>query len=154
MTEHQTALRVALRKAWSLVAALALVSGVFILPSSRAQAMDHDVKAVLVVSAYGLVGGTVLGLAALPFNQDIRTVFIGSSLGLYLGIAVGIYYVYDRYDQDNPLRTKAADSQSGSGDSGADGRLRLLASARAVSGFELSGAARAPLHIDVPILNF
>ena len=39
----------------------------------------------------------------LPFSQNVRTVFIGTSVGLYLGIVVGLYYVYDRYDQESPL---------------------------------------------------
>jgi hypothetical protein len=120
--------------------------------SRQAEAIDRDVKAVMVVSTYGLLGGTVLGLAALPFNQDIRTVFIGSSLGLYLGIAIGIYYVYDRYDQNNPLRMRPGDRSRENG--AVDRDLRSLASTRSLTGFEASPVAREPLRVDVPVLTF
>jgi hypothetical protein len=115
--------------------------------------MSRDVRAVLVISAYGLVGGTLLGLAALPFNQDARTVFIGSSLGLYLGIAVGHYYVYDRHQQEEqqpPGRRMGLLGEPSSPDE----RLRKLASFRMVGGFEAPAGGQMPLRLDVPILRF
>lgn len=134
---------------FALLALFAVSAGV---GSRHAQAIDRDVKAVLVVSTYGLLGGTVLGLAALPFNQDIRTVFIGASLGLYLGIVIGIYYVYDRYDQNNPLRMKPGDRSRENG--AVDRDLRSLASTRLLTGFESSPVARETLRVDVPVLTF
>jgi hypothetical protein len=95
---------------WPVATARALavsltVSLAVSLASSRpAAAIDRDVKAVLTAGEYGIAGGTILGLAAMPFARDARAIFIGSSLGLYLGAAVGIYYILHRNDPDNPLR--------------------------------------------------
>lgn len=68
-----------------------------------AHALDRDVRAVLIAGLYGIAGGTILGAASLPLTREPRTVFMGSSLGLYLGIAVGFYYIWHRYDPGNPL---------------------------------------------------
>jgi hypothetical protein len=81
-----------------------------------AHAIDRDVRAVIVAGEYGLLGGTVLGLATLPFTESARSVFQGTSLGLYLGIAVGFYYVMHRDDAENPLRMEPdTQGQSGGG---------------------------------------
>jgi hypothetical protein len=74
---------------------------------SPASALDRDVKAILVAGEYGILGGTVIGAATLPFSQNLRSVFIGSSVGLYLGLAVGIYYVMERDSPHNPLRRQS-----------------------------------------------
>ncbi len=67
-------------------------------------AIDRDVKAVLVTGTYGLVAGTAAGAISYPMTKSVRGVFIGSSIGLYLGIAAGVYYITHREDPDNPLR--------------------------------------------------
>jgi hypothetical protein len=78
------------------------------LPGARvARAMDRDVRAVLAGGAYGLVGGTALGLASYPFTQRTRNIFVGTSIGLYLGLVVGFYHVWHRDDPENPLRVDA-----------------------------------------------
>ena len=68
-----------------------------------AHALNRDVRAVLITSGYGVAAGTILGLASFPLNQNPRSIFIGSSVGLYLGIAVGVYYIFHRYSPENPL---------------------------------------------------
>ena len=73
--------------------------------------MDRDVKSVLVAAAYGIAGGTVLGLVAWPIAQDSRAIFIGSSMGLYLGTAVGFYHIGSREDPENPLRRSMGDPE-------------------------------------------
>ena len=72
-----------------LVAGLTFALGLAV-PARRAQAMDHDVRFVMVTSVYGLAAGTLLGLASLPFTQKARSIFIGSSVGLYVGAAIGM----------------------------------------------------------------
>jgi len=78
----------------------------FLVPSlspSKAAAMDKDVKAVIVAGTYGLAAGTLVGFALFPFTKKNRSIFLGSSIGLYLGIAVGLYFIANRYDPNNPL---------------------------------------------------
>lgn len=81
-----------------------LVAGAFSLSSVRsAHAIDRDLNSIIITSEYGMLAGTVVGCATLPFTQDARAIFIGTSAGLYLGIAVGIYFVLNRNNPDNPL---------------------------------------------------
>ncbi len=70
----------------------------------QARAMDQDVRAVLVAGTYGLGAGTLLGIASYPFTNKVRGIFVGSSIGLYLGLIMGAYYISNRYDPGNPLR--------------------------------------------------
>ncbi len=75
--------------------------------SSSAFAMQRDVKAVLQISALGAAAGTVIGLVSYPLTQDFKTTFAGSSVGLYLGIIIGIYHVTSRTDPQNPIVSQA-----------------------------------------------
>lgn len=75
--------------------------------ASPARAVDRDVRAVLTTSAYGVAGGTLLGLASLPLHRSGRSVFMGTSLGLYLGAIVGFYFIGHRDDRGNPLASWA-----------------------------------------------
>jgi hypothetical protein len=78
-----------------------------------ALALDRDFKSVLVGGGYGLLGGTVLGLASYPLTRDARSIFIGSAVGLYLGIIVGIYNVVDRDNPENPLKANLSPLDTG-----------------------------------------
>jgi hypothetical protein len=84
-----------------------LLVATFIARPPAARAMDRDLRAVLVAGGYGVLGGTVLGLASYPLTRDTRSIFIGTSVGLYLGLLVGIYFVIDRDSPGNPLRAEA-----------------------------------------------
>ena len=64
-----------------------------------------------------MVLGTAAGIAAWPFHRQLRSVLMGTSIGLYLGIAVGIYYINNRNDPQNPL---AAGSLGGTPEIGSD----------------------------------
>lgn len=88
----------------ALAIALLMVAGFGF--SQKAQAVHRNVRTVMTTGAYGIVGGTLVGLATVPMSKDFRTMFIGSSVGLYLGIAVGIYYILHRDDPTNPLRSE------------------------------------------------
>lgn len=85
--------------AWIVVLAVAVAA----LRPIPARALDRDVKAVILTSLYGAVAGTVLGAASYPFSQSVRGIFMGTSIGLYLGAAAGTYHVYHRDDPENPL---------------------------------------------------
>jgi hypothetical protein len=97
------------RKLRHLAIALGLIASLFC--STRSYAIDSDTRAVIKTGAYGLLGGAALGAAILPLTDSgARSVFIGASVGLYLGIIVGIYYITHKDDPDVPFRV----SQSGS----------------------------------------
>lgn len=60
--------------------------------------LDQDTRTLIRASEFGLLGGTAAGLIMWPLSGQLRTVFIGTSLGLYVGIAVGIYQLVERGD--------------------------------------------------------
>jgi hypothetical protein len=66
--------------------------------------MDKGVRTVLIAGMYGAGAGTVLGLAAYPITNNVRSLFMGSSIGLYLGLALGIYLVAN---PDDPVDVPA-----------------------------------------------
>ena len=104
-----------------------------------------------------MIGGTIVGAAIVPFSQNVRTLFLGTSVGLYLGIVVGLYYVFDRYDQQNPLRTRQDMRRNENGAVDQEQRsieLRSVASKRVLTGFESSEGVREPMRVDVPVLRF
>lgn len=103
-----------------------------------------------------MIGGTVLGLVTFPATQEVKTIFVGTSIGLYLGIAIGVYYVFDRENASQALRRHASLEPPRSEDPGRVGReLRLVASVRQVSELEAYslGVAR-PARVEVPVLRF
>ncbi|OFZ79238.1 MAG: hypothetical protein A2583_01120 [Bdellovibrionales bacterium RIFOXYD1_FULL_53_11] len=77
------------------------VSGALV--PGQAHALHKDVKAVIILAAYGAVGGTAMGAVAYPFTSRFRTVLMGTSIGLYLGIAAGVYHISHRDDPGNPF---------------------------------------------------
>lgn len=88
----------------------------FLFVPINAYALSNDVKAVFTTGAYGAAAGTVLGLAAFPFiDTGVRTIFMGTSAGLALGLVVGIFHVTHKDDPDNPLRTVHADYETRGG---------------------------------------
>jgi hypothetical protein len=72
----------------------------------QVMALDRDAKSVITGGAYGLLGGTVVGLLSYPLTRDARSIAIGSSVGLYLGIVVGAYNAIDRDSPGNPLKAE------------------------------------------------
>ncbi|MGB0454655.1 MAG: hypothetical protein ACPGJV_13180 [Bacteriovoracaceae bacterium] len=61
--------------------------------ASSANAADPRVKAVMLTSAYGTIGGALLGTASLAFGTSGRAVAVGASVGLYVGLLFGGYVV-------------------------------------------------------------
>lgn len=74
---------------------------------NRSEAMSSDVRTVLTTGVYGIVGGTVLGLAAYPFTRSTRGIFIGTAIGLYFGLAAGIYHINNRDNPENPFNSES-----------------------------------------------
>lgn len=68
---------------------------------------------------YGAVAGTGLGLISYPFSGQLRTVLMGSSIGLYLGMAAGGYHAQNRSSPQNPFNLSIFNER---GITGRDGR--------------------------------
>lgn len=74
--------------------------------------MDADTRTVLRDGGWGLLGGTAAGLIALPLTGGgARSVFIGSSVGLYIGLIAGFYHIYTKDDADSPFRAEREELQ-------------------------------------------
>ncbi len=87
--------------------ALFFILAPWVQPHGRVEAaMSRDVRTVLTVGLYGIAAGSLLGALALPATQDVKSIFIGSSVGLYLGLIIGIYHVNHRDDPQNPLNAR------------------------------------------------
>ena len=56
-------------------------------------ASDSKLKVVGTMSAYGVVGGALLGTASMAFGSDSRSIAKGASLGLYAGLIFGSYVI-------------------------------------------------------------
>ena len=76
----------------------------------NAYSADAKFRTLAVTSAYGTVGGLLLGTASLAFGTSGRAVAKGASLGLYAGILFGGYIIvshslrsgeWDRYFENN-----------------------------------------------------
>ena len=77
-------------------------------------------KIFLTTSTYGVMAGSLVGLASLTFYRQpgkrLRNVAIGASLGLYTGLLLGAYMVYFVPDPSKP-RPKEAPASAPSLDS-------------------------------------
>ena len=106
------------------------------LGTHSARAWDQDKRTIVSTSSYGILVGTLAGLLTLPVHGNGRTVFVGTSVGLYLGIVVGLYHNAHRYDPSNPLRAWLEEDRA---------RQR---------GFEIPKIPRAPLQVDWVVAQF
>lgn len=65
----------------------------------------NPTKEFITSCTYGVLTGTLVGIASLAFTDqpgdNLQNVARGASLGLYLGIALGVYVVYIVPGQDN-----------------------------------------------------
>ena len=82
------------RNAMALLAIMSFVSALAAAPRAEAKEFDPRVKVVLLTSAYGAVGGAVVGLATTAFGAKSRNILMGASLGLYAGIGIGLFMVF------------------------------------------------------------
>ena len=72
-------------------------------PRAVSAGETSDLKTLEVFSLYGAGAGTVVGLATVPFSKEIKTMFIGTSVGLVLGIIAGVYHINNRDNPQNPF---------------------------------------------------
>lgn len=97
---------------------LILFSGLF----ARAEASQE--KEFIMSCTYGVLAGTLVGAASLAFisnpGDHLQTVARGASLGLYVGIGLGIYTVYVLPKQLEKEEEKAIENETGQ-----QSRLRL-----------------------------
>lgn len=86
-----------MRKILSLLIAIALVlpSASFAADSGSGSLTTTGKRAKLVGKSalYGFGGGLVVGVASQAFKKKTKNVFLFGSLGLYAGIALGIYVI-------------------------------------------------------------
>ena len=75
---------------------------------AQAIEMNQNTRTVFRTAEIGAIGGGIVGVAMLPFaGTGARGVFVGASVGLYLGIAVGFFLVSERRDAEhNPTRAE------------------------------------------------
>ena len=64
-----------------------------LLSSNAAWGMNPKIRAIGLNAVYGSVGGALLGVSSLALGAKGRVVAKGASLGLYFGLAFGIYVV-------------------------------------------------------------
>lgn len=72
-----------------------LILSIGLVPVVSFKSQASEIRTILTASAYGAGAGALVGLTALTFSdspsQNISLVTRGASLGLYVGLAVGIY---------------------------------------------------------------
>jgi hypothetical protein len=75
-------------------------------------ALSKNFKLYIMTSAYGVIAGTITGVASLAFYAEpkdhLRNVAMGASIGLYVGILLGTYMVYAMPDKSKPKAAPAA----------------------------------------------
>lgn len=80
------------------IGAWALAGAVLVSPVREARAASQEARVFLLTSTYGVMAGSLTGLASLAFyskpSAHMRNVAVGASLGLYMGIALGAYLLY------------------------------------------------------------
>ena len=89
---------------------------------SIARAESRETKVLLLTSSYGVIAGSITGLASLAFidspGDHLRNVAMGASLGLYAGIALGAYMIWfvpDHKGRSSPKPQLKSDDPVGLG---------------------------------------
>ena len=86
------------------ILALALCAQAVMLP--RRASASQETKIFLTTATYGVLAGSLTGLASLAFyetpGEHMRNVAMGASLGLYAGVVMGAYLIYAVPDGSTP----------------------------------------------------
>jgi len=81
-----------------LILAVSLAVAVFGVYQPNADAQASPPKEFITSVTYGVLAGTLMGIASLAFTknpgENLNRIARGASLGLYLGIALGFYVAY------------------------------------------------------------
>lgn len=92
----------------SWTARVVLVGASLSLVTPAAHAESKNAKIFLVTSSYGVMAGSLTGLASLAFYEDpgnhMKNIAVGASLGLYAGIILGAYMAYVLPDLNKPSK--------------------------------------------------
>ena len=115
-----------------------LLLAISLIPRTSQAEMDGRVKAMLTVTTYGVVGGTLLGVASLAFGAKPRAIAIGASLGLYAGLIFGSYIVVSHHYRTGdayPGSYGTYQLDDNTGDFGAPERVQSIADAWADNQF-------------------
>jgi len=85
--------------------------------SRSAVAAPSKTKVYVLTSTYGIMAGTLTGLASLAFynspGDHLRNVAVGASLGLYMGVLLGTYLIYFQPDPNAPKTSPSSPSEGG-----------------------------------------
>jgi hypothetical protein len=90
---------------------IALLIAMTTFHSPQASALTYDQKTFAKMMFYGFLTGTLMGTVVYSTNQNLRSIFLGSSVGIYLGSTVGLYHLTHRHDPENPLSPESAEWQ-------------------------------------------
>ena len=86
-----------------LVLALKLSISLAVLLTYQPKAQASPPKEFITSVTYGVLAGTLMGIATLAFTKNpgdnLNKIARGASLGLYLGIALGFYVAYGVNDE-------------------------------------------------------
>jgi hypothetical protein len=89
-----------MKRALAAILMIAYSSGVFAAGSNRYQDQppENQTREFVMACTYGVMAGTLVGAASLAFtskpSDNLNRVARGASIGLYAGIALGLYVVY------------------------------------------------------------
>ena len=97
-----------------------LAASVLVLPAPAQAAKEQPLlsrgtRTVLRTGLYGSLAGTAVGLVAFPFTQKVRTVFIGTSTGLYLGLALGLFLAWEDSEPEDYSLSRLGPTWRGEG---------------------------------------
>lgn len=82
---------------------IVLLTLVLVMPLSVQAEIPPKAKAFMVVSAYGTVGGALLGFATMAYGTNSRAIAQGASLGLYAGLIFGAYVLASHKTAEEPV---------------------------------------------------
>ena len=90
-----------MKKIFIILLAVVLIRSVS--PTTARAEIPAKAKAFLVVSAYGTVGGALLGFATMAYGTNSRAIAQGASLGLYAGLIFGAYVLASHKSADDQI---------------------------------------------------
>ena len=79
-----------------ILCGLLSVQTVLFVAPSNAHALEPDTRTVLKSGLYGTLAGAGAGVLSRALGSNTRSIFVGASVGLYMGLVLGFYYIWDR----------------------------------------------------------
>lgn len=99
-----------------MIAMTVVIASAFSLSAPRrAWAADSATRDFITTCTYGAIAGGLVGAATLAFSEDpskkVGNIARGASLGLYAGIAIGLYMIYGQNAMDEDAAAAAGLTQ-------------------------------------------